>query len=789
MIKNYLISTLRNIKRNFLFSAINILGLTVGLTFCFLIALFVANEYSYEAFNPDKFSIYRLNLKQFRTGNDSRIVGLTGWETGERVRTAIPDIDEMIRIRPFGNYLMKTEEKSIEVSQAVLAQDNFFTFFQIPLIKGEPNQVLMDATSVVLTEETAKALFGEEDPIGKIVTLKSSFELPLKVTGVARRMKNSHINYDAVIAWNASTNHGLINDWYKYSLYTYFRVNAQSVISQVAEKINVILNSGNDEDKQEAYLQSLDRIYLSSSQIEFAGSFNSGNPRNIRILIIAAGFILLIACVNYVNTNTSKATKRSREVGVRKTMGASSGQLAVQFLGESFLISLIALALAFLATDLSLSFFNTLTGKSIELQLNNPKLWAGVFIIYLVVSFGSGIYPAILLSRFNPSQTLKAGGSSQLVGKSARKILITFQFGITIILLSGTYIIYNQTLFSINKDLGFDKSEVMVISIDISQIITNNPKPFQDAVAKIPGVELTSVGMDALGPGSTNNSGNLTPEGSINPVLTTIFNADMNFLRTYGIEVLEGRDFNPELASDSSAIIVNEEFVRQAGWNDPLGKKVVWGRGAGQPVIGVTKDFNFQDLRNKVNPVLITINKWGFWNLAVRISTDNVSETMNRINQAWLNFENELPLEYYFVDERFARYYQSDERLLNIIGLFSLLSVFVTCLGLYGLTSFVVEQRLKEIGIRKVLGASSVSVTWLINKQFSSMLLIGLALGVPITIWLGNLWLNDFAYKIRIEWWIFLGSGALTFGIALLTVSTKALKAAFMNPVDTLRYE
>ncbi|HEX9650215.1 MAG TPA: ABC transporter permease, partial [Cyclobacteriaceae bacterium] len=317
MIKNYLISAIRNIKRNFLFSAINILGLTVGLTFCFLIALFVANEYSYEAFNPDKFSIYRLNLKQFRTGNDSRIVGLTGWETGERVRTAIPDIDEMIRIRPFGNYLMKTEEKSIEVSQAVLAQDNFFTFFQIPLIKGEPNQVLMDATSVVLTEETAKALFGEEDPIGKIVTLKSSFELPLKVTGVARRMKNSHINYDAVIAWNASTNHGLINDWYKYSLYTYFRVNAQSVISQVAEKINVILNSGNDEDKQEAYLQSLDRIYLSSSQIEFAGSFNSGNPRNIRILIIAAGFILLIACVNYVNTNTSKATKRSREVGVR----------------------------------------------------------------------------------------------------------------------------------------------------------------------------------------------------------------------------------------------------------------------------------------------------------------------------------------------------------------------------------------------------------------------------------------------------------------------------------------
>jgi len=791
MIRNYILSTVRNIRRNALFSTINILGLTVGLTFCFLIALFVRNEYGYESFNPDGNRTYRLDLRQFRGNNESRIVGLTGWETGEKVKFAIPDLEAMIRIRPFGSYLLKQKETSVTISQAVLAQDNFFSFFHIPLIQGVESTALSDPSSVVLTEETAKALFGDEDPMGKTIVLKGSFELPLKVTGIVKRVKNSHINYDALIAWDASTSNGKISDWFKYSLYTYFRVNPNSDINLVTKKIdNLLKDDSGERNRFEAYLQSLNDIYLNSSQVEFAGSFNSGSKENIKILMLAALFILLIACVNYININTSKATKRAKEVGVRKTMGASKGQVAFQFLGESCLVTLIAIALAFFVTDISLPYFKTLVGKPIDVQWKDPILIGGLFLVFFFVSFGSGIYPAFLLSRFSPSKTLKGSDNVFLGGRNARKVLITAQFAITIILLSGTYIIFNQTRFSLNKDLGFDKDEVLVIGLSNSQRIQNNPTPFQNAISSIPGVIETSRGMDALGPGATNNSGGLYPEGSDNPVLTTIFNVDMNFVKTYGMNIVDGRDFNSDLATDSSAILVNEEFVRQAGWDSPIGKKVGYNEDhPGLPVIGVVADFNFQDLRHKVNPVLITINARGFWSLAVRISKENISETLAGINNAWSKLENDFPLDYYFVDQRFAKYYQSDQRLLNVITLFSLLSIFVTCLGLYGLTSFTIEQRLKEIGIRKVMGASSLNVTLLINKQFSGLLVIGLLAGIPITVWLAGLWLNGFAFRIEIKWWIFLISGILTFGIALLTVSAKALKAALMNPVDTLRYE
>lgn len=789
MIRNYLISTIRNVRRNALFSSINIFGLTIGLTFSFLIALYVLNENSYETFNPDAGITYRLNLKQYRDNSSSRIVGLTGYETGEGVISSIPEVAEIARIRPTGDILIKADGKTIEASQAVLAEGNFFTFFNIPLVAGEAEQVLSDPSSIVLTEEIAKSLFGEEDPIGKVVTLKSSFEIPLKVTGVAERLNNSHINYDILIPLKASSNQVNFFQWYQYSLYTYFKVDPTSDIEQVQTKLNKLFES-EDGNRMEAHIQSLDQIYLTSSEVEFAGSFNSGNPQNLRILVAAAIFILMIACVNYVNTNTSRATKRAREVGVRKTMGASFGQLAVQFLGESFLISFIAVALALFATDLSLPFFTNLVSKEVPLPIADIRIWTGILATFIVVSLASGFYPALLMSRFNPSESLKGKGNSLMSGRQARKILIGFQFAITIILLSGTYIIYNQTKYSINKELGFNKDEVMVVSIGSSQTISNDPTPFQDRIAQVPGVQLTSRGMDALGPGYTNNSGSLYPEESIEPVLTTIFSTDMNFAKTYGIEIVDGRDFNMELASDSMALLVNEEFVRQAGWDNPIGKKVAYREGTeGIPVIGVMKDFNFQNLRNKVNPVAVRINKWGFWNIAVKVSTNDIPETIASISDVWSQYESEIPFDYYFLNERFARYYQSDMRLMNIIGMFSLLSIIVTCLGLYGLTSFVVELRLKEIGIRKTLGASSLNVTLLINRQFGALLLFGFMVSIPVTMWLGNKWLSDFAYRIDIQWWIFLLSFIATGLIAFITISAKSINAAFMNPVDTLRHE
>ena len=794
MVKNYLRLALRNLWQNKVVSGTNILGLTIGISCSLLLLLYVKYEYSYDKFLPHLDNTYFQILEQ--TGTNARTVGLTGESDYQDLKANYPGVEDVVKIRNNSFDMSATGGAGQSVLvKSWFASDNFFSFFGFPLLAGSAEEVLKDPSSIVLTESTAKKLFGDENPIGKTVTLGTYFEKDLVVSGIAADKPNSHINFEAIIPWEMTRPDGrvLAHMSYQASLYTYVKLTEGADIDQVTKSRNDRLSSLDAEYDGSYYYDfvPLADMYLGTGHVQFM-VFQSGNAATVNTLLAIALIILLVACINYINLQTAKGSKRSLEVGVRKVLGAHRGQLISQFLGESIVVTLISAVLAILVLDLSLPAFNELTGKSFTVSsLQEEGLFSFLAIIALITALLSGIYPALVLSSFLPSKVLRLSGASSLKGNRARKTLIFTQFVISIFLIAVTMVAFRQTQYINKKELGFNKDQVISFSIS-TRNLDGSYQSFQAELNANPGVLSTSVSTDILGPGYTNNSGPFylqsNPELSVR---STLFGVDHNFLNTYEIEVLEGRSFDRNISGDSSALIVNEAFVRQMGVANPLEEKVaMWSLDYGAlPIIGVVKDFNFQKLHQEISPAVFRISPRNIWYLSVRMDKDRIPETLSFIENKWNEFEPEEAFVYSFVDQRLDRFYESEIRLLKAITVFSIISIVLTALGLFGMVTFVIERKTKEIGIRKVLGASLAHINLIVFSEFFKLLLIALVVSTPLVIMAGQDWLSQFAYKVNIGAAPILVAIVLTLAVVMLTVGLQSLKAANQNPVKSLRDE
>ena len=793
MIRNHFKLILRNLWKNKVVSFINLTGLTLGIGCSLLLLMYVQYENGFDDFMEDGDRMYRLGLQEL--GANARKIGLSGWGDVEDLSSNYAGVTEVLHMNNNGYDLARADdpEKRIDL-EATFSSENFFDFFDFPVVSGDAESILSDPSSIVLTPTVAESLFGDENPVGQTVRLiASSFEKDLVVAGLAESPANSHIRFQAVIPWSMRSPDGrhIAQMWFRQSLYAYIKTASPNQIEEVTQKKNESLKAQGAEDQYAYFFQPLSEIYMGSNDIQFL-DFESGNAQTVQTLFYIAIIILLVACINYVNLQTAKGTRRSKEVGVRKVMGAKKGQLVRQFLVESVVLTLMASVLAVLLIDLILPVFNGLTGKEFSTTLlidNGLALF--LLVIALATALIAGLYPAFVLSAFKPTDVLKSSVHGRLAGAKARSTLMLLQFGISIFLMAVTYITYQQTAFINHKDLGFNKEQVITFSIATKNMYTSR-EAFRQELNNHPGVVATSLSTDILGSGYTNNSGPVYSK--VNPDMkasTTVFGTDHYFVDAYDMELVAGRNFDPQSSSDSNAVIVNEALVRALALEDPLNSRVaMWNPASeGVSIIGVVKDFHFQKLHQEINPVMIRIAPRNIWNLSVQLAEDNITETLAFIEEKWSEFEPETALSYRFVDQRFARFYEEEVRMQKAITFFAMVSIVLTALGLFGMTTFVIERKVKEIGIRKVLGASVSSINLMIYKEFGLVFLLSLLIAIPSAYYLGNGWLDKFAYRIDISAIPFVVASILTMLVVMGTVSLLSIRAANANPVTALRNE
>lgn len=795
MIKNYLLIAYRNLLRNKTFTLLNTLGLAIGITAAITIGAFIIGELQVDAFQKEAANTYFLYWNQELPGEGSRNVGLTGRQDAELLKGKLASITDVINVRTMRATIQVGEQKY--ASDVLMAGSQFFQFFDFELIKGNPLTALSDPSSVVLTEELAKKYFGQADPIGQSVRLTGDFEVPLTVTGIVKGYPDSHMRISAIVPWEIKTTGGeSIAEWYKLSLYTYLKSAAPVDTRQLEEEITEIYNAAEyDLIKDHPKVISMADMYLQAGSFDFMSGYRFGSPSTIKTLGIIGLLTLLMACVNFINASTAQSMKRAKEVGVRKSMGASTLQLRWQFLLEAVIIVTLAWVAGVTLADFGKPTFTALTGKTIYVSVWQDQ--SGIILlasVFIFTALFSGLYPSLVMSSWSPVESLKGKLLKGRDSRTFRELLIAFQFVVTVCLIAGALLIYRQNQFMLHKDLGFDKEQVIVMDVSQNSNIFRQQPAFLQELESLPNVASASAGMDALGDGYTNNSYYAVPEGGTvneNGVMSTYFTVDDKFSEVYDIDVTNGRFLNRSFASDSNAVVINEALAKSLGYDNPVNRTIkIWGEDS-EPmrIVGVLKDFHFQSLHKQVTPALCILNSMHGWNIAVRLSGNDYTATLNQIEEKWESMEADAPFNYAFLDSKFARFYNDEQRLLSAINFFAILSILVACIGLYGLTSFMVQQRTKEIGIRKVLGASVAGILVLLNKRLLVILAISVVVATPVTFMAVSTWLSSFAYKAGISWWSFAAAGILVGSVIVLTVSVISLNAARRNPVRVLRYE
>ena len=681
----------------------------------------------------------------------------------------------------------------------------------MPLLQGDPATALSDPSGIVITEELARKYFGKENPMGKVLDLKA-WNATYKVTGVIAKMPaNTHFHFDLLASMHS---HGLAKSkfWLAFNFYTYVLVKPGTNINQLENKFQAeaerfiakevkegmgvsmadFRKAGND---FRLFVQPLTNIHL-RSQYKFELEPN-GNIQYVYIFLAIAGFMLLIACINFMNLSTAGASKRAKEVGIRKVLGSVRQQLIFQFISESVLISFCALAMAIFLVSLALPVFNDLTGKSFTLELlMQPEYLIGLPLFGLLVGVLAGSYPAFYLSGFRPVAVLKGSslGSKLFSGNQwwgsfrLRSVLVVFQFFISISLLVGTVVVYRQLTYMQQKAVGYSKEQVLVVQD--SYALKKNEKIFREKIAQLPQVLQASIsGNVPVGDSEESNNGFFPQDRKDQPIVMRQYKIDENYLPALGIKLVAGRNFSKDFKTDSLGVLLNEAAVTALNWQEnPLGRKIQDGSGRVLHVVGVMKDFHFESMHQKIGPMAMTYGK-NSGSVLVKIKTDDIPALLAALENTWNDLTAEAPFAYSFLDDRFAEVYQAEQKLGKILGIFAGLTIFIACLGLFGLATFTAQQRRKEIGIRKVLGASVSAIVAMLSKDFLKLVLVANIIAWPLA-WYGmHQWLQDFAYRTPISWWIFALAGALAIMIALVTISFQAIKAAVSNPVKSLRNE
>jgi putative ABC transport system permease protein len=766
-------------------------------------AVFVFDELSYDKYPADANNIYRVNLSV--TGNgDVAVYPNVDYAVGEGMKNAFPEVKSFTRITTAGDFV-KYNDKQFKEDKLAFADSNFLQMFSIPLIDGSNKDALVQPNSVVISKAFAKKYFGNENPVGKSLVI-GLHDAVYKVTGVFDKVPhNSHFHFDAFIS--LSTFHITQPTWSNLGYFTYVLLNkntdvkqletktrqlvAEHVVPEIQHDMGVSLAEAQKSVNTFVFsLQPLTDIHLySHTKYELEPN---GDIQYVYIFSALAIFILLLACINFTNLSTARAAKRAREVGIRKVMGSAKIQLIKQFLSESILLSFCAMLIALVLVFALLSYFDEISGKQINfLYLLDYRFIIAIIGLVFIVGILAGIYPSFFLSSFNPVKVLKGVSIRKKQKISLRSGLIVFQFFVSIALVIATIIVYQQLHYMQNKKLGYDKEQVLFIPD--GRLLGNNQDAFKQELLQDSRVVSASISRSV--PGDQFMDGTqIYPKnenGNGQEIHTNIYHVDYDFLKTLGIHIKQGRYFSRDFQTDSaSGVVVNEAAVEQLGWNNtnPIGKSIVRSGQQQYKVIGVVNDFNYTSAKQKIAPLMMLLgNNYG--GIIIKIKTSDVTGFLNDLKKDWNSFAPSGPLNYTFLDDKFAALYTSEQKTQQIFSAFTIVAIIIAALGLFGLSAFVIEQRTKEIGIRKVLGATVQQVLVLVSKEFLWLVAIAFVISVPVTYWAMHHWLQSYAYRIHIGVGVFAIAGGAALFIALITVSFQSIKAALSNSIKALRTE
>jgi predicted permease len=787
VLKNYLKVALRNIRRHPGYSTINIAGLAIGLACCLFILIWVMDELSYDKFHENAPHLYRVEENQYYSGRVYHVT-VTPYPLAPALKADFPEIIEATQYVGVGGQLIRYGEKAFFETGIRAVAPAFFRMFTFPFIKGDSNTALDDPFSLVISEEIAEKYFGEEDPIGKVFSVNNRYDM--KVSGVMKNVPdNSYLQFDMVIPYALLEKVGAVSDSMgSNSILTFVQLQKGTSLPQINDKIRGFIKKHVPDSVTELELALYSRIHLHQY---FGYGRDMGQIKYVYIFSLIAFFVLLIACINFMNLSTARSANRAREVGVRKVVGALKSHIIRQFYGESVIYAFIALAFAVILVVLLMSPFNNLSGKELSLGiLGNWLILAGFLGVTLFTGLVAGSYPALFLSSFQPVKVIKGSLKSGAGSSLFRRILVVVQFALSIFLIIGTVVVYNQLHYMKNRDVGYDKEHLVYIPM------RGQTGRFYEALknALVRDPRILSVTGSSHRPsniGSNSGGANWDGKDPDQVVLIGMSSVDYDFIDTIGIELTEGRSFSKEYGTDQTeAFIVNEEVAKLMGKESVVGENFSF-VGRDGHIIGVMKNFHYYSLRNKIEPLAIYMRPpdQGFSYTLIRIPSENISASLDFVEETWQKVVLGFPFEYRFLVEDFEYYYRSEERMVDLLKYFSILAVFIACLGLFGLASFSAEQRTKEIGIRKVLGASAQQITLLLCKEFFVLVLMANIIAWPVAYFVMRNWLQDFAYRTSLGMLTFVLTMLLALIIALLTVSFQAVKAAIANPVDALKYE
>ncbi len=792
-LKDYLTNSFRDIFRHKALSVINITGLAVGLASCMLIFLYIRDEISFDHFHKKIDQIYQLTCTRIEKDGKKEKFAIAAMVQGPAFKREIPDIQEFVRVK--GNQLTTKINNDVFKENILWADDNFFSVFTFPLLSGNPKNVLSDIHSVVITEETAKKYFGNGDAVGKTfdVQVEGSYET-FKVSGIAEDPpQNSTIKFKMVLPFNYLEEVHPDNGWHWVSFPTYFVLNPksdyQAVTSKLEQVYQVQARSEIEEIKSMGYgtktiwgLQPFSHMHLNT---EFKGTPESSSPIYSYILSGIAVFILLIACINFINLSVAQTLTRNKEIGVRKVFGGQRIQLFRQFISESFSVCFIAFLFALILAELALPFFNELANKHLSLSyLFDLKLVIGFMGLFLFTGFAAGFYPALILSGYTPTKTLnnplKYSGRNWL-----SKSLVVIQFSLATFLIIFTLIICTQFNYLTKKDLGYNDKNLLEVTVGKAIFNKSLTRILKTEILRIPGVEMVAPKNIGHFGGPTKADGK--------EFLATYEHVDEDFVPTLHISVDAGRNFSKDFPADSiNSVLVNQTFVKQAGWSEPIGKTIdhmnIPGWGDRRiTVVGVVKDYNSESLKERIKPEVLTYEpKLPLGKFLIRVNDGRIPETVKLLEGLILKMVPSDPFQYSFVEQLNRDYYKKENKWKQIITVAACLAIFISCIGLFALTTLTTKRRTKEIGIRKVLGASVNQIINLIFHDFIKYISISFVIAIPLALYSVRLWLQNFAYRIEITLWIFLFAGLLAILIAALTISIQAVKAALANPVESL---
>ncbi len=794
MLQNYLKIALRNLLRNKVFSFINISGLSIGLACCMLIVLYTKDEVSYDRFHKNMNNIYRITSTETSPEGKVSKFGITGMVPGPTFARQIPEIDKFVRLQ--GERLNIKKGMDVIAQEATKVDSSFFSIFTFDFVEGSPKTALKDPQSIVITEEVAEKYFDKKPALGKTLSIDYDGDFqPFTVAGVIKKTpQNSSIKVELLLPFHRDKKPD--NQWINFFLNTFVTLkplaNPKTVEAKFAriyardakEEMAEAKKSWNYNSKIKYGLQPMLSVHLSTDFKAQNGLYDDSNPVYSYVLIGLAVFLLLIACINFINLTVARSIKRSKEIGIRKVIGGDRKQLIYQFMGESFVLSLIAFLLAFVLVELTLPLFNSLANKALSISyLLDFKLIIAYFSLFLLTGFLAGFYPALVLSDFRPVDTLY--GRFKFANKNyLQKSLVVFQFSLAAFMMMATLILYYQFDFLTHQDLGYDDKNI--VTLETGQMTRTQTDVFRNELLKNPDIQQVAPRQG----GTWFTIAKVNEKQEINFAVDIV---DYNYLPTFKISLIKGRNFSKDFPSDSSqSILVNEAFVKEAGWKNPIGQTVdFFFNKRKYQVVGVVKDYHYSSLYDKISPQMFSTDpqRSDFGMLNIKINPNNTPATLKYIERIFKQLRPTRPYSYEFKDELNFKQYEKEAKWKQIITFSAILIMFISCIGLFGLATLSAEKRTKEIGIRKVLGASATVIVTMLTKDFLKLVLISVIIAFPLAWFLADKFLADYPYRIQLNGWMFAMVALLLVFITILTISYQALKSALANPVKSLRTE